>query len=228
MNADGVGDNCGASPEKYTTSLAIASHVLCRPAGGLHETALAAVLLQVSGHLAGRAGGHAPARMQRSTSPRICTLCVRALRTRRARPVNEACAHAAAGRGRRLPLAHAKTCVHAPKCAPACAPRAHLRPHARPLPTRNAPYTPLKALWCGIWRCHALCPAATPTCVTLSITLFKRKRSALRCAFIAPRRFRAPPIQHWSTMATDDDRQLLMGNDDDRWILFTERQRAKT
>ena len=148
--------------------------------------------------------------------------------TRRARQVNEACAHAAAGRGRRLPLAHAKTCVHAPKCAPACAPRAHLRPHARPLPTRNVPYTPLKALWCGIWRCHALCPAATPTCVTLSIRLFKRKRSALRCAFIAPRRFRAPPIQHWSTMATDDDRQLLMGNDDDRWILFTERQRAKT
>ena len=87
----------------------IAGRVQLEKVGGLHERALAAVLLQAeaSGHLAERAGGHAPARMQRCTSPRICT--------RRAREVNEAGAHAAAGRGEALP-----TCarVHAPKCAP--------------------------------------------------------------------------------------------------------------
>ncbi len=147
MNADGACDNCGA--KKYTTSPSpprllsaswgTARDSTCRRTSGVDHSINEplSLLLQVSGHLAGRAGGHAPARMQRSTSPRICTLCVRALRTRRARPVNEACAHAAAGRGRRLPLAHAKTCVHAPKCAPACAPRAYLRPHARPLPTHS-------------------------------------------------------------------------------------------
>ena len=95
----------------------IAGRVQLEKVGGLHERALAAVLLQAeaSGHLAERAGGHAPARMQRCTSPRICTPCARALRTRRAREVNEAGAHAAAGRGEALP-----TCarVHAPKCAP--------------------------------------------------------------------------------------------------------------
>jgi hypothetical protein len=65
----------------------IAGRVQLEKVGGLHERALAAVFLQAeaSGHLAERAGGHAPARMQRCTSPRICTPCARALRTRRGR-----------------------------------------------------------------------------------------------------------------------------------------------
>jgi hypothetical protein len=142
-------------PRLLSASWGTARDSTCRRTSGVDQSINEplSLLLQVSGHLAGRAGGHAPARMQRSTSPRICTLCVRALRTRRARPVNEACAYAAAGRGAALPTcarAHIRTCAEmCPRLRAACASPATRPPAPHPLGTRQTFHTKLVGVESG-------------------------------------------------------------------------------
>ena len=197
MTADGACDNCGASPEKYTTSPSPPTSLVGQ-LGDCTRQHLPPYFwrrpVNKRTSLSTSAGIRSPGRARRRTRTRTHAAehlsahlhPVRACAAHPACPPSERSVRIRRGR-EGGGASHLRTRTHSymRRNVPPPARRVRISGHtpARSPPTRYAPDIPHEALWCGIWRCHALCPAATRTCVTLSITLFKRRRSALRCAF---------------------------------------------